>query len=243
VKLSIALLLVFVASQADAWQDDAKREMRSAAGFQKFNGMLVGRLVSKDVEKGQFTVTVDRVSRVWRNSRAENPKSLVGKTVTVGNVTGKWLDVLLLVKKGETLEFECRHDGGEQMTFPGEMMRKVAAVKPGEYPEIPEGFRGFNGAIIATVVKKDAEMLELIVKADKLKGVWDENRAKEPESIVGKRLILAGFWNRREAFNDLKVGDRIDVGIEHISVRSDHVSVAEYVRKIEGQGTSSEEDE
>jgi hypothetical protein len=207
------------------------RKMGFSSGVQRFNGMLVGRLVSKDVEKGTFVARIDRVSRVWRNSKANNPKSLVGKEVSVDGVTGKWLDVLLLVKKGETLEFECRHDGGDKMTFPGELMRKVARVKPGDYPELPEEFRGFNGAVIATVIKKDAEMQELIVRADKVKDTWKKNKATKPESIVGKRFILAGFWRRKEIYNDLKVGDKIEVGLEHISIRSDHVSVSEFVRK------------
>ena len=220
-------------NQRQASSEMNDKEMGFSAGVQRFNGMLVGRLVSKDIEKGTFEVTVDRVSRVWRNSKAEDPKSLVGKTVTVDGVTGKWLDVLLLVKKGETLEFECRHDGGERMTFPGELMRKVPAVKPGEYPELPEEFRGFKGAVKATVVKKDAETLELIVQADKVIETGAKNAAKSPESIVGKRFILAGFWQRREAFNDLKVGDKIEVGLEHISVRSDHLSISKFIRKAE----------
>jgi hypothetical protein len=63
-------------------------------GIKRFNGMLVGRLVKKDVEKGTFLVNVDAVPRVWRNSKAENPKSVIGKNVQVDGVTGKWLDVL-----------------------------------------------------------------------------------------------------------------------------------------------------
>lgn len=230
------------AGRSDVAPKKGEAEARLGAGAQKFNGMLVGRLVSKDVEKGRFIVAVDRVSRVWRNSKAENPKSLVGKTITVGNVTGKWLDVLLLVKPGETMEFECRHDGGDTMTFPGEMMRKVPPVKPGDYPELPEGFRGFNGAVTATVVKKDAETLELIVRADAVKETWEKNRAKNPQAIVGKRFILAGFWRRRDDFNELKPGDRIDVGLEHISPRSDHLSVARHVRKVEGKKEQEKED-
>lgn len=219
------------AGQRDVAMKSRESEMKSAAGFQRFNGMLVGRLISKDVEKGQFQIEVDRVSRVWRNSRASNPKALVGRTVTVGNVTGKWLDVLLLVKKGETMEFECQHTGGEIMNFPGELMRKVPPVKPGDYPELPEEFRGFHGAVVGTVVRKDPEMLEAIVKADKVTGKWKKNKARRPESIVGKRFILAGFWNRRDAYNSLKVGDQIEVGLEHISVRSDHLSISEFIRK------------
>lgn len=38
---------------------------------QRFNGMIVGRLVKKDVEKGTFIINVDAVPRVWRNSKAE----------------------------------------------------------------------------------------------------------------------------------------------------------------------------
>ena len=113
----------------------------------RFNGMLVGRLVSKDVEKGTFIINVDAVPRVWRNSKAESPKSLVGKNISVDGVSGKWLDALLLVKEGESLECEARHDGGEGLTFPGELLRKVGPFEPGDYPVVPEGFRGFRGAV------------------------------------------------------------------------------------------------
>ena len=41
-------------------------------GIARFNGMLIGRLVKKDVEKGTFILNVDAVPRVWRNSKAEN---------------------------------------------------------------------------------------------------------------------------------------------------------------------------
>ena len=66
----------------------------------RFNGMLVGRLAAKDIERGTFVVNVDTVSRVWRNSRAENPQALIGKAVQVGGVSGEWLDVLVTTRKG-----------------------------------------------------------------------------------------------------------------------------------------------
>ena len=112
-----------------------------SSGVQRFNGMLVGRLVSKDVEKGTFVAKIDRVSRVWRNSKAENPKSVVGKTVLVDGVFGRFLDVLVVTRKGETLEFECKHDG-DKLTFPGELLRRVAPYDASDYPELPEAFRG-----------------------------------------------------------------------------------------------------
>ena len=200
-------------------------------GIHKFNGMLVGRLAAKDVEKGTFVVQIDAVPRVWRNSKAENPRSVVGKTVEVDGVFGKFLDVLVVVKKGETIEFEARHDDGNRLTFPGEMLRKVAPYDPEDYPLLPEEFRGFQGAVVADIVKKDPETLELIVRVDRVLDTWKDNRAKQPKSIEGKQMMLAGFWQRKEAYHELKAGDRIEVGMQHIGLRSEHLTVAEFVRK------------
>ena len=200
-------------------------------GMERFNGMLVGRLLSKDVERGTFVVNVDAIPRVWRNSKAKNPKSIVGKNLEVDGVFGKWLDVLLLIQVGETLEFEARHDGGSRLTFPGEMLRKVAPFKPSDYPELPEAFRGFQGAIKGKIVRKDPETLELIVEVEQVTDTWKGNAAKKPESIEGKPMLLAGFWQRKETYHGLKVGDQIEAGLNHISRQSDHVSVAEFVRK------------
>lgn len=198
--------------------------------IRRFNGMLVGRLAAKDIERGTFVVNVDTVSRVWRNSQAENPQSVVGKAVEVGGVSGKWLDVLVTTRRGETIEFECKHDG-DGLRFPGELLRKVAPFKQEDYPRLPEEFRGFQGAVVADIVKKDPESFELLVKVSNVSKVWPSNKAKQPESIQGQSMLLAGFWNRREVYNSLKPGDRIETGIQHISRQSDHVNVHEFVRK------------
>ena len=197
-------------------------------GLHRFNGMVVGRLVKKDVEKGTFMIHVDAVPRVWRNSKAENPKSIINKTVVVDGVFGKFLDVLLLVKKGETLECEARHDGGSNLTFPGEALRKVAPVKAGDYPELPEGFRGFNGFVTGKIVKKDPEMMEIMLQVEAVKKSSDKSRAKKPESIVGKKAIVVGFWRRKEAYAGLKVGDTLECALQHVVSRSDHLNVGEF---------------
>lgn len=201
----------------------------------RFNGMIVGRLVKKDVEKGTFIINVDAVPRVWRNSKAEQPKSLIGRNIEVDGVFGKWLDVLLLVKEGETLECEARHDGGTGLTFPGELLRKVAPFKPGDYPVLPEEFRGFHGAVAGKIVAKSSELMEVIIKVDRVLDTWKDNAAKKPESIVGKRVMLGGFWQRKEAYAGLKEGDRIEVGLKHIGRQSDHLNVVEFVRKANGR--------
>lgn len=198
-------------------------------GVRKFNGMLIGRLAAKDVEQGTFLVQVDAVARVWRNSKAEDPKSLVGKTVEVSGVFGRFLDVLVVTRIGETLEFECKHDG-DRLVFPGEMLRKVAAYDPADYPQLPEEFRGFHGSVIGKVVKKDPETFELIFKVDRVTDTWKDNKARQAKSIEGKTLMLAGFWNRKDEYHKLKVGNRIEVGMKHIGMRSEHLTVAEFVR-------------
>lgn len=201
-------------------------------GIRGFNGMIVGKLATKDVERGTFVVQVEAVPRVWRNNGAKNPKSVVGKTIQVSGVTGRFLDVLVVMRPGETVEFECKHDG-DRLVFPGELLRKVAPYKPEDYPVLPEEFRGFRGEVIADVIQKDPETFELIIKVTKVSKTWKENDAKNPESIEGKSMMLAGFWNRREAYHNLKVGDRINVGMQHIGRQSDHLTVAEAVRKVE----------
>ena len=90
-----------------------------------FSGMLIGTLVDKDVEEGELTVDVQHVARVWRNNKAKNPRSVVGRRVVLNNITGKWLDTVLILKKGETLEFEAQHQRGDALRFPGEWLKKV----------------------------------------------------------------------------------------------------------------------
>lgn len=199
------------------------------AAMKEFNGMLVGRLAAKDIEKGTFVVLVQAVPRVWRNSKSENPKSIVGKTAKIHGVSGKFLDVLVVTRKGETVEFECQHDG-DKLKFPGELLRRVAPYDPGDYPELPEAFRGFKGAVSAKIVKKDPETFEMIVKVEAILDVWDDSKAKKPKEIVGKSLLLAGFWNRKEQYHKMKVGSRIEVGMDHIAIRSDHVNAAARTR-------------
>ena len=98
--------------------------------------------------------------------------SVVGKNIEMDGVSGKWLDVLLVVKVGETLECEARHDGGDRLTFPGELLRKVTPYDPKDYPVLPEGFRGFNGAVAGKIVKKDPETFDLQL-SDRGTGLYD----------------------------------------------------------------------
>ena len=69
---------------------------------------------------------------------------------------------------------------------------------------------------------------ELMVPVEKISRTSDKNRAKKPESIVGRKAIVVGFWRRKEAYAGIKVGDTIECALQHITPRSDHLNVGEF---------------
>jgi hypothetical protein len=114
---------------ANAELQAAEKEEKAASsipeGMKGFRGMLKGKLVSKDVEKGKLELEVESVLKQWPKSTAKDAPSAVGKTVPINGVFGKWLDVLLQVDKGQKIEIEAFHNGGDTLTFPGEWLKKV----------------------------------------------------------------------------------------------------------------------
>ncbi|MFM7164657.1 MAG: hypothetical protein ACKO3T_05380 [Planctomycetaceae bacterium] len=208
--------------------------------LQQFRGMLIGRMQQRDIETGTFTVAVDYVSRVWENNRASNPRIVVGRTVTVDGVTGKWLDQLLLIKTGETVEFEAQHRGGSTLTFPGEWLRKVPAFKPADHPVPADGFRGFSGIIRGTVETKNSDHKELVIKVAQIESTDDRSRAKSAGDIVGQKIVLAGFWAKMsEPYQQLQAGDAIRAGVLHRVPQSDHFTVMEFATKIAASDLTS----
>ena len=186
--------------------------------------MLVGRLVDKDIETGTFSIEVDAVPRVWNNNQATKPKSLLGSRVTAEGVSGKLLDVLVVAKIGETIEFGAAHDGGQRMRVM-EGLRKVAPVQPDDYPVLPDDFRGFKGTLVAKIVRKDDHTLSIIVEVAEIKNSLPNSKAKDAKSAVGKPATLAGFWNRKDAFHKLVVGDVAEFSVDHVQPLSDHLGI------------------
>lgn len=201
--------------------------------LRRFSGMMIGKLVDRDLERGSFTVTVDYVARVWENNRAPQPRAAIGKTLRVEGVTGKWLDQLLLIRPGETVEFEAQHREGDALRFPGEWLKKTTPFDPEQYPVPPEGFRGFAGMVRGTIEAKREESRELVLKVEAIEQTFPRNRAEKPESIVGKRIVLAGFWARMsKPFDPLRAGDSIRAGVLHRVPQSDHFTVIELAEKV-----------
>lgn len=202
------------------------------AEMQKFNGMIIGQMVTRDVERGAFTVKVDYIARVWENNKAENPRAAVGKVLKVEGVTGKFLDNLLLIKPGETVEFEAQHRGGDSLTFPGEWLRKAEPFHAEHHPTPPDGFRGFAGIVSGTIASKANESGELILRVKSIEKTFDRSKAKNADSIIDKPVVVAGFWGKmRKPFDDVKEGEAIRVGLLHRVPQSDHFSQIEVFEK------------
>ena len=142
------------------------------------------------------------------------------------------LDTLVVARVGDTLEFGALHDGGERLRVV-ELLRKVAPVKPGDYPELPDSFRGYRGIVVGKILKKDDHLMELIVQIKEIAEAFPKNKAKKAESIVGNPVMLTGFWRRKEDFHKIRVGDIIRAGVEHPQQLTDHLSVIEKFEKVE----------
>lgn len=199
-----------------------------------FRGMLLGRLVTKDVERGEFTVTIDYVPRVWENNTSEQPRSAVGKTFLVDGVSGRFLDRLLLIEAGETLRFEAQQLRNDRLTFPGELLEKVAAYEAEDYPVPPDAFRGFRGIVTGTLVEKREDQLEMTLRIDAVERVFEGNGAEDVESGVGQTVVVAGFWQQamRERYDGFSNGDTLRMGLQHRVTASDHMSVVEVAERV-----------
>jgi hypothetical protein len=108
-------------SAADSPQDDGK----FPAGLRGFRGILAGKVVSTDTEKGVLVFQATEVKRTWPKNAATNPGSCKGKELTVNGIAGKWVDVLLTLKQGDALEVEAFHNRGEALDFVGEWLKKI----------------------------------------------------------------------------------------------------------------------
>ncbi len=90
-----------------------------------FRGVLVGKVLGKDVEKGTVEIEVESVKTVFKKSTAPRPESAVGQTWRIRGIAGKFLDALLVIDAGERIELAAFHNGGEVLDFPGELLRKA----------------------------------------------------------------------------------------------------------------------
>ena len=106
------------------------------------------------------------------------------------------------------------------------MSQAFAAENPG----LPDGLKGFCGMVVGKIISKGER--EFVLKVEKVIRVWKNNKAKEPESAVGKELTLKIRRRSKamvEALAGLKVGDRVVA--EALNLEGDILVCVETLRK------------
>ena len=197
-----------------------------------FYAIVIGRLKTKDIELGEFTVTVDHVTSMYGNRWVRD--EINGKTVRVTGVSGQFLDNLLQVKRGNTLKFRTGSykPSSKILTFGPKfhVLERTPPFNPEDYGVPPDDFRGYQGELIGKIV--EAAGYEVLLEVSELTPA-SQSKASKPESIQGKRVRIVGFYNQHaESFNDLRQGDRIRVGVWHTNPSHDEVGVTDLFEQL-----------
>lgn len=213
----------------------ASPERRQAA-IKGLKAALLGAVVSRDPEQGTLVIKVDKVNRVFRGSKAKAPYRIVGQTMTIRRIAGRFVDLLISLKAGEKVEIAAFHTAGNDLVFPGELFRRHVEEKPERegadrrraeagresssktIQAVPEGMRGVSGLISARLISKDNERGDIVMKVEKVHRLWRGNKAKNARSGEGKVLRLTGVTGK--ALDQLLVinrGDRFSIEIKHVS--------------------------
>ena len=93
-----------------------RKRGRKGKGRSNFYSIVIGRLKSKDIELGEFTIEVDYAT-LNRYTNKWIKDEIIGKTVTVSGVSGQFRDNLLLIKKGQTLKVRTSGYNAEDKPF------------------------------------------------------------------------------------------------------------------------------
>ena len=103
-----------------------------------FMGRVRGTIVDKDPEKGVVTLKITEVQRVWKGSTAKDPEAAVGKTFVIKGVHSRFLDTLIVLDKGDSIDMGA-HNIGDELMFPGELLKKSDPNEKFEKSSTPTG--------------------------------------------------------------------------------------------------------
>lgn len=212
-----------------------KGRMKAKPGARKgsvnFYAIVIGKLRSKDIELGELEMDVDYVlgNASWAN------KELVGQRAKLVGVAGAFLDNLLRIKRGETIKIRTGDFNRETKVlgfgYKFQVLERTSPFNPEDFGVPPNDFRGFRGELVGKVV--EAQGYELLLDVQESKPAND-NKAKNAESILGKRIRIAGFYNQHaDAFADLHEGDTIRASVAHRNVESDALNVTDVLKRVE----------
>ena len=211
-----------------------KRGGKGKGNNDSFYAIVIGRLKSKDIELGEFSMEVEYVTSIYGDRKLKD--TIIGKRVKVVGVSGPWLDKLLLMKRGQTLKLRSGTLTGTTISLSPKatVLERAEPFDPETYPVPPEDFRGFQGVVTAKIESKSDQGYDMTLRVSKVERTLEGNQAKKPESIVGRLMDMQGFYNGeyRATFEDLRIGDTIRVGAAHRVPETDVLEVIQELKKV-----------
>ncbi len=204
-------------------------------GRSNFYSIVIGRLKSKDIELGEFTMEVDYAT-LNRYTSKWIKDEIIGKTVKVSGVSGQFRDNLLLIKKGQTLKVRTAGYIAQSNTLffahKFNVLERAVPFNPEAHGVPPKDFRGFEGGLQGKIIEVGG--YEVLMEVEKVMSVGKGNKAAAPNSIKGKRVRLAGFYPQYEKlFKELRPTDIIQIGARHGDVVFDMFQAQGDLVKIE----------
>ncbi len=213
----------------------AMRKSGGKGGLANFYSIVIGRLKSKDIELGEFTMEVDYAT-LNRYSSAWVKDEIMGKTVKVAGVSGQFRDNLLLIKPGQTLKVRTSGYSSPAKTLAFahkfNVLERALPFNPDAHGVPPESFRGFQGVLQGKIV--EAGGYEVLLRAEDIVKVGGGNEASDANSIKGKLVRISGFYDdHADKFNGLQQSDIIRVGIRHTNRVFDMFGVTDILELVE----------
>ena len=240
----LAIFLIVSLLAIPALTDDKKNtdEGNAPKCLKEFAGMLYGKLIKK-LDAG-FLFEVKEVVKTWEHNKCDDYKESVGKQIRVYYRKVKTdkgtfkLDEMLVayiskLEIGAKFEIDVRFDGNkiyflELTEEQREFVKKDAKKKeePKEMkPVLPDGMLGFSGMLKGKVVAKQKNGFVLLV--EKVEKLWEDNKAKKSETVVGKKVLINVSWEEHEKgkwrpiplqarfVEMLKVGSEISIEVKN----------------------------
>ena len=210
-------------------------EEEKGKGRSNFYSIVIGRLKSKDIELGEFTMEVDYAT-LNRYTSKWIKDEIIGKTVKVSGVSGQFRDNLLLIKKGQTLKVRTSGYNAEDKTLlfahKFNVLERAVPFDPEAHGVPPKDFRGFEGVLQGKII--EAGGYEVLIEIEKVISTDKNSKAAAPNSIKGKRVRLAGFYPQYEnPFKELRPTDIIQIGARHEDAVFDMFQVQGDLLRIE----------
>lgn len=191
------------------------------SGMHGISGLISAILIEKDNERGNVVFRVERIHRLWRGNKAENAREGEGKVLRLKGITGRALDQLLLIERGNRFSIEVKHVQGDHLVYLGEGLKKL---NQGELPAEGLGennrsfMHGFRGIFIGELLKKDAEKGTFSVKIESIEKRWKANKAIQASLADGQVWEVRGVSGKWvDVLLEIQVGEKIEVEAFHNS--------------------------